>query len=124
MFQLFWILFSLFMFLISDKILKAKMVAQMVGSEVDDVAKEDDLSVQIVARISFVLLLFHSVIFVITLARNEVAAHVHDGCWAVKFFIVGSAFVASWWIDSSFFNLYYLPVAKYLSAIFLIVQVF
>jgi hypothetical protein len=45
MFQLFWILFSLFMFLISDKILKAKMVAQMVGNEADNVAKEDDLSI-------------------------------------------------------------------------------
>ena len=82
------------------------------------------MSVQIIARISFILLLFHTLIFIISLARNEIAAHVHDGCWGFKFFLVAASFVASWWIDSSFFSSFYLPIAKFLSVIFLIVQVF
>lgn len=84
---------------------------------------DDDLAIQIVARMSFVLVLFHCLIFVITLARNEMAANFHDGCWGTKFFLVGAGFISSWWIDSWFFNSFYLVVGKYLSALFLLYQV-
>lgn len=72
---------------------------------------------------SFILLLFHALIFLITLARNEMAAQVHDGCWGVKVLLVGGGYIASWWIPAAFFDDFYLPVTKYLSVIFLFYQV-
>ena len=33
-FQLFWVLFGLFMFMISDKLMKVKIVSQMIGTDV------------------------------------------------------------------------------------------
>lgn len=72
---------------------------------------------------SFILLLFHALIFLITLARNDFAAQIHDGCWAAKSLIVVASWIASWWMPNSFFDNFYLPVAKYVSAIFLIYQV-
>jgi len=72
---------------------------------------------------SFILLLFHALIFLITLARNEMAAQVHDGCWGAKALLVAGGYIGSWWIPTSFFDSFYLPAAKYLSAVFLLYQV-
>lgn len=117
-------LFVLVLFLLSDKLMKIDIISQMVGQDVKEMEREDDLSVQLVARMSFILFCFHVFIFIVTLARNEMAAHFHDGCWCFKYMLVAIGFFASWWIDSSFFKLYYLPAAKFISASFLIWQVF
>lgn len=72
---------------------------------------------------SFILLLFHALIFLITLARNDFAAQIHDGCWGAKSLLVAGSWIASWWMPDAFFNSFFLPVAKYVSVIFLIYQV-
>jgi len=72
---------------------------------------------------SFILVLFHTLIFLITLARNDMAAQIHDGCWAAKSLIVLSSWIAAWWMPNSFFDNFFLPVAMYISVIFLIYQV-
>lgn len=71
---------------------------------------------------SFILLLFHTLIFLITLARNKIAAQIHDGCWGFKALLVAGGYFGSWWIPSDFMNGYY-QFAKYVSAIFLLYQV-
>ena len=72
-----------------------------------------------IGRMSFILVLFHLVVFLICLGRNEMAAAFHDGCWAFKLLLIFGGYVGSFWIDSSFFTGFYMPVAFWLSAIFL-----
>ena len=50
------------------------------------------------------------------------AATFHDGCWGFKVLLILSGYVASFWIDSSFFTSFYMPVSMWLSAIFLFYQ--
>lgn len=69
--------------------------------------KSDALAIEFVGRMSFILLLFHILIFLITLARNKIAAQIHDGCWGAKALLVAGAYIASWWIPSEFMNVYY-----------------
>lgn len=70
---------------------------------------------------SFILTIFHAFIFIITLARNEMAGAFHDGCWGFKSLLVGGLYVGSFWIDSSFFN-GFATFSKYVSVVFLIYQ--
>jgi len=51
------------------------------------------------------------------------AANFHDGCWMAKQVLIGGGYIASWWIPTSFFEDFYLPVAKWVSAVFLLYQV-
>ena len=70
---------------------------------------------------SFILLLFHIFIFLVTLARNGYAAAFHDGCWALKFFLVGASYFASLWMpNQDVYN--YMTVCSYLGTIFLVYQ--
>jgi len=118
---------ALVLFFLSDKLIKQEWFARMIPDNIldssDAMLKSDTLAVQFVGRMSFILLLFHTLIFLITLARNEMAAQVHDGCWAVKAILVAGGYIASWWIPTAFFDDFYLPAAKYLSAVFLLYQV-
>jgi len=68
---------------------------------------------------SFVLFLFHLLVFVIILSRNQMAAAFHDGCWGTKSLIVFAGWVASMWIGADFIK-GYLYVTKWLSTVFLI----
>lgn len=47
------------------------------------------------------------------------AAAFHDGCWGFKALLILSGYVGSFWIDSSFFTSFYMPLSMWLSAIFL-----
>ena len=69
---------------------------------------------------SLSLTLFHLIIFTIILARNKWVAAFHDGCWVVKFMMVATIFTLSWQIDMDFMEDYYLVMAKYTSALFLV----
>jgi len=115
--------FALILFLTSDKLVNNKYVSQMIPkdalSTATDKSKGDALAIQFVGRMSFILLLFHSLVFLIILERGEFAANFHDGCWCVKAFLIAGGYIASWWIPSSFFIDFYLPAAKYASVIFL-----
>lgn len=51
------------------------------------------------------------------------AASVHDGCWGAKALLVAAGWIASWWIPDAFFTDFYMQMAKYVSAIFLLYQV-
>lgn len=74
-----------------------------------------------VVRMSFTLLLFHLLIFLIILTRTTIAAVFHDGWWTFKFILVLAAFIATFYIDNSFFEGYVVMV-KCLSVLFLIYQ--
>jgi len=96
------------------------MIPKDALSTANHKSKGDALAIQFVGRMSFVLLLFHTLVFLITLERGEFAANFHDGCWCVKAFLIGGGYIASWWIPSAFFTDFYLPAAKYVSMFFLI----
>lgn len=97
-FQVVWMAVALLFFFLSDRLVRVDWIAQMAGGHLDNIEKSDELAIQFVARMSFILLLFHALIFLITLARNEMAAQIHDGCWAAKALLVAGGFIASWWI--------------------------
>merc|ERR1712224_42959 len=60
--------------------------------------------------------------FLITLARNQIAAYIHDGWWGLKAIIVLAGYIASFWMPSTFFSGFYATAAMWISAIFLFFQ--
>lgn len=123
-FQAAWMGVALLLFFFSNK-LQNHMPDQMVickdkdGNE--DFNKVSCLQIGFIARMSFILTIFHAFVFIITLARNEMAGAFHDGCWGFKSFLVGSLYVGSFWIDSSVFT-GFANIAKYVSVVFLVYQ--
>ena len=73
-FQVVWIAVALIFFFLSDKLINVSWIQWIAGDTVKDVPKSDELAIQFVARMSFILLMFHTLIFLITLARNDFAA--------------------------------------------------
>ena len=122
-FQVIWMAVALLLFFLSDELVHVEWLKTLTRGSLDHLQQSDELAIQFVARMSFILLLFHSLIFLITLARNEMAAQVHDGCWGAKALLVAAGYIASWWMPASFFDKFYLPVAQVLSAVFLLYQV-
>lgn len=115
---------ALLLFFFSKK-LQDHMPDQMVictdGDGNENFNKTHCLQIGFIARMSFILTIFHAFIFIVTLARNEMAGAFHDGCWGFKSFLVGACFVGSFWIDSSFFTTF-ANIAKYVSVVFLVYQ--
>lgn len=74
-----------------------------------------------IIRMSFVLVIFHLLTFLIILSRNEMAAAFHDGCWLFKNLFVLAAFIGSMWISNDFM-IVYLHISEWLSCIYLIYQ--
>ena len=74
-----------------------------------------------VFRISFILVLFHLLVFLVCLMRNQFAAVFHDGWWSFKFMIVLVAYIVSFFINNDFFKGYVI-FAKVISVFFLIYQ--
>lgn len=60
--------------------------------------------------------------FLITLMRNDTAAILHDGWWALKFLIVAVLFVTSMWIPNSPVLIGYMKFARVFSVFFLSYQ--
>jgi hypothetical protein len=60
--------------------------------------------------------------FLLILARNEIVAAIHDGCWAVKFTVVCLLYIASFWYGNDFFMIGYLNLTAWIGAFFLIYQ--
>lgn len=72
-----------------------------------------------IIRMSFVLFIFHLLVFLMILSRSQMAAAFHDGCWCTKSIIVFAGWIGSMWIGNDFMT-GYLFVSKWLSWIFLI----
>jgi len=124
--QVVWMLVAMVLFFCSDTLVKQEWLRHMLPASVvsDDIQGQSDaLAIQFAGRMSFVLALFHILIFLICLARNQMAANFHDGCWMAKQILIGGGYIASWWIPTAFFEDFYLPMAKWVSAIFLLYQV-
>lgn len=92
-------------------------MTSLIGIDIDT---KDVLAISFISRMSFIMLLFHTLIFVVILARNETAAYFHDGLWGIKFLLVGVGYVGTFWMDNKFFNDFYLPVSKFISIFYLI----
>jgi hypothetical protein len=74
-----------------------------------------------IVRMSFILAIFHLVVFCVLLARNTAASIFHDGCWGTKVLIVFLGFCVSLYIPNSFFQ-GYMDFSRYVSILFLILQ--
>ena len=92
-------------------------MTSLIGLNLDT---KDVLAISFISRMSFIMLLFHALIFVVILARNETAAYFHDGLWGIKFLLVGVSYFCTFWMDNKFFSDFYLPASKIISIFYLI----
>lgn len=76
----------------------------------------------LLVRMSFALALCHTIVFLICLLRNEMAAKFYEGCWCFKFLIVAAMLVGSLWIPNEPFYYGYLHFAQWISFFFLCFQ--
>jgi hypothetical protein len=66
--------------------------------------ENDDCFGQVsVLRMSFSLVLFHLVMLLILVPRQEVCGQINDGCWVLKYIILIGLYIASWFISQPFF---------------------
>jgi len=79
------------------------------------------LGVQTVYRVSFSMLIFHIVLLVLSLS-GPVGKVANEGCWMMKFIILSCFFIATFFINNAFFDVYR-EFARYASVIYLIVQI-
>jgi len=73
-------------------------------------------------RISWSLMWFQFLIFLICLPKNDCAAVIHDGWWTLKFLIVAALFIGSLYIDNDPFMIGYMQFSRVVSVIFLAYQ--
>lgn len=71
-------------------------------------------------RMSFALGCFHLVVFLVILARNDMVAAFHDGCWGTKTILVCTIFTMSFWLSNEFIMGGFLSMTKWISMIFLL----
>lgn len=76
----------------------------------------------LIVRMSFALALLHTLVFTVSLLRNEMAAKFNEGCWLLKTFFVFGVEIASLWIYNDPFFTGYLIFSKWVSFVFLIFQ--
>ena len=121
-FQMFWIVLSLIIMFNSDKF------EWMFTPEMTDCPPDMNLTrnlcfgTSLLMRMSFSLLCFHFLVFLILLGRNEAAAAFHDGCWLTKFLLMSGIYVGSFSLPNHFFLSTYMSLSKYASTIFLVYQ--
>jgi len=116
-FQLFWIVTAIVLLLVRGII---DYFPHWLQCPVPSGDKTECLGPSAIVRISFVLAVFHTIVFFIILFRNTMAALFHDGCWGIKFLLVLAAFIGTLWIDNEFFK-GYMSFARYVSIPFLVV---
>ena len=120
-----YVFFSLFWIIIAFSLL---FTAKEVLDDLNQFIECKDggstcLGISATFRMSFVLMLFHLVVFFIALTRSAPAAVFHDGCWCFKFLVVFTGFVVTMFIPNAFF-FGYGQFARIASAFFLIYQAF
>ena len=108
-FQAFWMGIALLMMVFAESLV-AYVPAGMTDCPKDSEETSDNpstcLGASAIIRMSFALVISHIVILMVTLARNEMAAAFHDGCWCFKFLFVAGIFTGSMWIPNSFMQGY------------------
>lgn len=80
------------------------------------------LGTALMLRMSFALCIFHSIVFLVILARNDIVAAFHDGCWGTKTILVCTIFIISLWFSNDFIMGGFLKLTKWISMIFLLYQ--
>ena len=79
------------------------------------------MGVSAIIRMSFTLMVFHALVFIVCLARNDMAAIFHDGCWLFKNMMIFCFFIGMLFVRNEFFR-GYASFARYVSIIFLFYQ--
>jgi len=120
-FSLFWVMISLVILFWGANILDP--FKSFIHCPVESGEQFQCLGITAVYRMSFVLALFHTTVFLVCLSKSDSAAAFHDGCWALKFLVVLAGFVLTLFIPNSFFT-GYSDFARVISVFFLVYQVF
>lgn len=115
-FSIFWILIS-FMLLFTAKDIFGHWIKFIHCPENNTAC----FGMSAVFRMSFILVLFHLLVFIVAVTRTKIASVFHDGWWTFKFLLVLASFIASFYIDNSFIE-GYVMFARITSAFFLIYQ--
>lgn len=70
---------------------------------------------------TFTLLIFHLIILLLILPRNDCAAVIHDGGWTLKYLLVLAVFTGMFWVPMGFFQVW-AEISRYASILFMIIQ--
>ena len=130
MMQLFCVLIAFVMMFtlkpLADNIDKDLCVGDEDYSKMTDLEIEASESacfgVSAVLRMTFALVIFHALILILILGRNECASIIHDGGWAFKVIIVLALYIGFFWLPLSFIKVW-AEVSRYIGIIFLLIQV-
>ena len=74
-----------------------------------------------VFRMTFALFIFHALIILLILPRNDCASMIHDGGWPLKLILIVAIFIGFFWVDISFFQVW-AEICRYVSILFMLMQ--
>lgn len=72
-------------------------------------------------RMTFALFVFHILILLLILPRNECATVIHDSGWSLKFLLIIGLFIGLFWVPIEFFQVWS-EISRYGSIFFLLIQ--
>jgi hypothetical protein len=84
--------------------------------------KKSCIQISAVFRVSFILVLFHFLLFVICLFKGEVPSAINEGAWPLKILLSIGLYIVSFFIPNGFFKVYGY-VAMGCSGLFMIYEI-
>ena len=88
-------------------------------AESDPLAPDTCYGVSVMFRMTFALFIFHLVILLMILPRNDCSSVIHDGGWCFKFLIVMAIFIGFLYVPISFWQKW-AEACRYLSVLFMV----
>jgi len=104
LFALVWILFSTFLLYFAHHITMDWLSEHLECTDED--TKASCIGVSSVYRMSFSLVVFHFILFLLCSCRNDVIAKINEGAWPLKFLVVLGFFSLTFIIPNGFFKVY------------------
>ena len=87
----------------------------------DDHTKDSCLRISAVYRMSFILAIFHLVLFLICLCKSKISSAIHEGAWPLKIIIIVALYICTFFINNSVLKVYgYITMVT--SGIFLVYE--
>lgn len=120
-FQIFWILFTiLLMYILKWTFYVTTSID--IGCPKATGGTDSCLGASLLIRMSFALALCHTIIFIVLMMRNDMAATFYEKCWCLKFLIVLGMLIGSLWIPNNPMYYGYLQFSQWTSFFFLVFQ--
>jgi len=71
-------------------------------------------------RMTFALVVFHAILLLLIMGRNECASIVHDGGWFFKIIVVAALYIGFFWLPISFIKVW-AEISRYVGILFLLI---